>query len=974
MFPVTPRVTRLVRVADLRAFRDAAVTLASDGPPLSARDRLVIVPTRAASAQLVRSLERRRLTGGGAVVLPLFATPRELPLVFGERLPPNRPLLTAAEREVLLRVACRHAVASGVEPPFKLRPALIAEMLDFYDTLHWNQRDVDAFERLALGRLEPGADIDRGAERLVRQTRFLVASFREFERQCEPHGDDERGLRTRLLTTASDRPFRHAIVTVGDRAFDRHGLAAAHWDLLARVPGLERLDVLVTDGTLAGACHERIHTLLPAIDEIRFESPGDRQPVVVGARGGSPVHVARDREEEIAGFAKRVRHAARRGTPLDSMALVVERPLPYLYVARETFRSGGLATQMFDALPLAAEPYAVALDLVMTAVTTGFTRSSSIALLRSPQLRFGACDDEIRPQDAAALDRAMREARYLGEVDALERLVDGWRRNGDRLEPGALRAGAALVEIARELAVLRTSAGAAAHLSVLLGFLACHERPIDAGDPLAGRLLRARGGVISALRDLRDAYTRFDPAPVVFDEVVALVRRRIEGHTFAPRMADSGVHLVDAEGARFGEFDLVQLAGLVDGEWPEPPGRSIFYSSDILRELGWPSESDRQQAARARFDDLLGLPSSQLVVSTFSLDGDAIVTPSLLISDLDLQGLKVVEDTLPGTRIFEHEALGLDPVTLEALGPFARAWALLRMDLGDRRSAGHHGFTEPHRPPAYSVSALERYQDCPFKFFSADVLRLEETPEREGVFSPRDRGRLVHEVLRRFFDAWDAQGLGPITPARLGEARALFATAAEPLLAQLGESDAMLERMALFGSAVAVGVADIVLGFEAVRPVHVMERWLEHRLDGGVALTTGGSVQIKGIADRIDLLPDRRLRVIDYKSGSAPDPRRALQVPIYALAAQERLERRDDRPWAVEQAAYLVLGGGRTLVPAAAGDEGDRREALEAARVRLTRAVDGIQSGVFPPRPYDAVICRTCAFSTVCRKDYVGDA
>ena len=30
---------------------------------------------------------------------------------------------------------------------------------------------------------------------------------------------------------------------------------------------------------------------------------------------------------------------------------------------------------------------------------------------------------------------------------------------------------------------------------------------------------------------------------------------------------------------------------------------------------------------------------------------------------------------------------------------------------------------------AFSVSALERYQDCPFKFFASDVLRLEEVPE-----------------------------------------------------------------------------------------------------------------------------------------------------------------------------------------------------------------------------------------------------
>ena len=56
----------------------------------------------------------------------------------------------------------------------------------------------------------------------------------------------------------------------------------------------------------------------------------------------------------------------------------------------------------------------------------------------------------------------------------------------------------------------------------------------------------------------------------------AMVRRHIEVHTFASRSGESGVHLVDADSAPFGEFDNVQLAGLVDGEWPEKPQRNIF--------------------------------------------------------------------------------------------------------------------------------------------------------------------------------------------------------------------------------------------------------------------------------------------------------------------------------------------------------------------------------------------------------------
>ena len=80
---ITPRATRLVRVADLQAFREAAIALACEGPPLDARDRLVVVPTRAAAAHLLRSLEDTLGRTGDAVLLPDFVTPDELVVALG---------------------------------------------------------------------------------------------------------------------------------------------------------------------------------------------------------------------------------------------------------------------------------------------------------------------------------------------------------------------------------------------------------------------------------------------------------------------------------------------------------------------------------------------------------------------------------------------------------------------------------------------------------------------------------------------------------------------------------------------------------------------------------------------------------------------------------------------------------------------------------------------------------------------------
>jgi RecB family exonuclease len=972
---ITPRATRLLRVPDLRTFRDAIAALACEGDPLDARDRLVIVPTRAAASQLTRAIEQRRLSADAAVVLPDLVTRDEMYLRLRDRVTPRPALLNGFEREALMGVASRAAAAAGYAPPFRIRPGLIAEILAFYDELRRHENDVETFRRKALDALEPGAEIDRGAERLVRQTRFLDAAFRIFEERCTATGrHDEHTLRALLRDTPPSTPWRHAVVTVRDRASDPHGLWNCDFDLVARLPGLQRIDLVVTEACLAGAFHERVHSLLPGIDEQRWTLDGDPSDphIVVPSRGGT-AHVARDREEEAAGFAARVRHVAKSpaAPPLERIGLVVRRPLPYVYVARDVLRSAAVPCQTFDALPLAAEPYAAVLDLVFTCVAANFARTPFVALLRSPHLRFEHEGHRLRARDVAALDRSLSEAGYLGDIEALAKTVEGRADGGSLANPAA----AVALGVARELAPLRVRQAVADHVGCVLAFLGRHDSTPEPDDPLRARQLRARAAIHGALHGIRAAHATYGDASEDFETVAAMVRRWIESHTFAPRAGEAGVHLVDAHSARYGDFDVIQVAGLVDGEWPDPPRRNIFYSPGVLQQLGWPQEKTRLEGARNEFVDLLRLPSAQLFLSTFALEDDAPVSPSPLLEEVERAGLEQIEeDERIRPRVFDWEALGFDPVRTDRLEPSAVPWAEFRLQAPSERGARHRGATTGHSAPAFALSALERYQDCPFKFFASDVLRLEEAPEDEPMLSPRARGRFIHEVFQRFFEAWDRAAGGTIDAARLDDARALFERVAEPLLARLPEAEVPLARARLFGSAVAPGLADVVLGIEASRPVTVVERWLEHRFEGEFSLgAEGRTAPLRGVADRVDLLEGRRLRVIDYKSGSAPNVKRALQVPIYALCASEELAARGGTPWSVDEAAYVAFSGRRALVPVVKAGAQDPAEPLSAARDRLFDALDAIGRGEFPPRPYDPIACTWCAYPSVCRKDYVGD-
>lgn len=976
---IAPRATRLVRTADLRAFRAAIVELASMGDPIEARDRLLILPTRAAAGQLLRTLEDATLGEGGALLRPDIATPGELVTRLAWRLDQPPAVLTDAEREVLLGMACRAAQAAGVEPPFRMRPALVAEALAFYDELRRNRKDVDAFERLVLGMLEPSASYDRGAARLVQQTAFLAAAFRDFESRCAAHGLDEHGLRTHLLTAASSRPYRHVVVAVTSRAFASHGLPPADWDLLSRVPGIERLDVVVTDRTLVGAPHEWFHSTLPGIEEVRVGDGPAPGPTRLVPSEGTVVHVARDREEEVSDFARRVRAAVRNGevSSIERVALVVRQPLPYLYLGREVCRAASMPCQSADALPLAAEPLAAALDLLVTCAASAYARDPLIALCRSPHFDFGAGHEASVAAGLTALDRALSEAGHLGEIEGLERLIAALERDTPegRSEARAVRAARTALGLCRELEPLRTDRSVAAHLTTLLDVWRRHERlSLDDG-PSRSRLLRARGALLGLLTELRDAHARFDDAVVSIDDVSALIRRSVEARTFASPSDRAGLHIVDAASAPFGAFEFVQLAGLVDGEWPSATRHDTFYSWSVLRELGWPAESDRLEGTRAAFDDLLRLPARWLAVSSFRLEMDSLVTPSPLVDELDASDQDRVEIETHAVRIFDHEALSLAPIAIDALPARAAMAARHRGRLPNPAAPRFHGVVEPRALASFSPGGLEQYQDCPFKFFARRVLRLEEPPDDGSTLSPRARGRLIHDIFQRFFDAWDARGGGPITPDRVPDARALLVEVAEPVLDRLPESERLLERARFFGSPVAPGAADVVLGLEASRPAHVVRRWLEHEFNGAFTLgrEDGRRVPLRGIADRIDLLDDGRLRVMDYKTGRLYDRARALQVPIYALCAREQLTDADGRPRDVAEAGYVTFADKRPFTAVVDGTKGRDAAALVDAGARVYALVDRLEQGEFPPRPHDPMRCRFCAYATVCRKDYVDD-
>jgi RecB family exonuclease len=982
---ITPRRTRLLRAHDLRAFHRAIAETACPPDVARCRSCTVIVPTTAAAAELRVTLENLLMLGASgageasgalgainphrrAIALPDLVTRDEWYRRMHERLPSAPPLLSRLEREVLADAAARDAVDSGFAPPFRLRPGLVAEILDFHDDLHRHRRTIDAFERLLVDELEPRAESDRGAARLLAQTRFLIATWRAYQRRRSASGGvDEHALRELLLQAAGRATDAHIVVTVGERAFDPAGLYAADYDLLTRIDGVETIDVIATEELLDAGMGERLRDMLPGVEELA--APPDPMD---GTRAAPAVFVSRDREDELADVARAVRASVRADAGrclLDRKAVVFRRPLPYVYLAQTIFDAADIPFQAVDALPLASEPYAAALDLVFSFVAASFTRSSTVALLSSPHLQFDGGGGPVDRLAISALDRALADNGYLGGGDELARVAD-------RITGPAASAARAAAAAASELAPLTGRASASTHLDALVEFLRRHDRPRAPVDELWERHQRARVAILTALADLREAHRRHDDPIGEFGRTAATIRRWIETQTFSPRRGSGGVRFADGQAARYGDYDDVFLVGLVEPDWPGGRAPNIFYPSSLLNPLGWPAEQARLAGTRAAFRDLTGLARRNLRLSAFTLEEDALVERSSLLEEMTELAPPATDGPVPARpRIFLDEALVLDPVRDDVLPSSAASWLTTRRGRSPASDLQFHGWAGAYVPDVYSASAVDLYLECPFKFFATYVLRIQEEPEDEEGLTARGRGEFVHDVLRRFYAEWHAGGAGAVTSENLAVAMRLFADVAGRALVTLPASDAALERLRLLGSPVAPGAGDIVLHAEATRPLNVTGRLLELAFDGSFEIEGRQGtrrVRIRGKADRVDLVAGGSFRIVDYKSGRAPEWRRSIQLPIYAVCIAQWLGDHHGGHWTVAEAAYLALAGQdnvHVLVPDSKGTD----NALVVGQQRFLDAVDGMARGEFPPRPVETFLCSYCRFSAVCRKDYVAD-
>jgi hypothetical protein len=91
---------------------------------------------------------------------------------------------------------------------------------------------------------------------------------------------------------------------------------------------------------------------------------------------------------------------------------------------------------------------------------------------------------------------------------------------------------------------------------------------------------------------------------------------------------------------------------------------------------------------------------------------------------------------------------------------------------------------------------------------------------------------------------------------------------------------------------------------------------------------------------------------------------------MYATALRQQLADYRGRRWVLDEAAYIAFRE-EPPVRLLARSPADLEAVIAREEAHVVEIVEGITRGAFPPRPAQRSLCTSCAWATVCRKDYV---
>jgi ATP-dependent helicase/nuclease subunit B len=526
--------------------------------------------------------------------------------------------------------------------------------------------------------------------------------------------------------------------------------------------------------------------------------------------------------------------------------------------------------------PLSRYSLASLLANLQDAVATGFSAASLLMIMHHPLVTLDY-----------ARDQAARHFRHLELAAFRQQGFEGGLNN--------VRHAVARAKLARDTDQVH------AHLTVTRlddadwqGLAAIAEELVAALQPLAftnkaslSHCLEAVEQVLQALAPTADLTlaenVEFDDALANLKEAAALapellahealtivlsqLRRRSHRATRAevhPRLAIFGL----AE-ARMMMPDVVVLAGLNEGKWPEQPDPGPWLNRTMREAIGL-SLPERTIGLTAH-DFVEAFAKGKVFLTWSKRDQRQPLVPSRWI--LRLQML------MDGFGdLFDH---GHTPELLKHARALGQTQAKLAPHAKPRPTP-----PAAARPRKYSVTDIVKLNRDPYHIYARKILRLQPLEKLGAEADARLRGTLFHEAIAQ----WNVAAPEERTVLHL------IANAKRQLEPLKNDPAVQLFWMSRF-----TRIAEWLVANEAEWEDEIIQITAERRAELSFMIADE-MYQLTGYADRIDVLPGETARIIDYKTSTSAVP--GAEAVIAGWESQLTLE------------AYLLSRGAFKNMPA----------------------------------------------------------
>jgi ATP-dependent helicase/DNAse subunit B len=473
---------------------------------------------------------------------------------------------------------------------------------------------------------------------------------------------------------------------------------------------------------------------------------------------------------------------------------------------------------------------------------------------------------------------------------------------------------------------------------------------------------------------------------------------------------DPAVTICGAELAPNETFDHIFIAGMVESEFPKRTGSSGFVSAEEMAK--WSSFGVNISNPRlhpgfetALFKSLCerGRKSVQLSCPRYEMSGEEVI-PSFLMTGGEDDRITFIDpycSSLEKPTSYREAAAALwwqemeDPLGAGSahpiLEPYLREIENKVLTHRERSVSPEYGVCNGNLTDSvianliqinsrdhFSVSALNSYGQCPFRYWAAQILHIENREPRPLQIPATALGTAYHSALEKFYGDLKTAGL------KIGDCDEEIIE--DHVEAAIQHAITELESCKEFFRDEFWVYNQREIAFRLRR--FIAEELMRSRKDKEyfepeyfeaefskkdeamapplVLNTTSGPLVIHGKIDRVDIGANDRARVIDYKSGSASISMkdvlegRNLQLPVYALAVQRSLKPGTK----VVAGRFLSISSGKAIGNI---DFEKRSDILQHAETLIHSYVTGIAAGDFRLKPSNRKVCDNCDHLKICR-------